>query len=292
MRKIDKPFRPIPEKLYQCFEAKQENLLAKKENHSFDGNCYNTAVKKELEILYHSKCAFCESKLNAIPKDNYEFTVEHFRPKKGGWYWLAYEWSNLMPSCRKCNEAKADHFSIDKRKKQNLPLITDSEGKEIIDLSRCIADCEELLAENALLLQPEVDNPMDFLAFDLEKLGYFVDDSKQKRAKYTLDLCKLNRSDLFERRKSIYDTFLTTIKDKLIELLEIYGNQYTDKELKFGFHSIFDKMYEGAEKEQSEYYSFRYFLLTNFDRLFLEKMPTPEMREILKNAFLLFLKKK
>ncbi len=62
--------------------------------------------------MQHDKCAFCESKVSAIAYGD----VEHFRPKAGyqqshdddlqrpGYYWLAYEWSNLFFSCSICNQ--------------------------------------------------------------------------------------------------------------------------------------------------------------------------------------------
>nr|WP_239015299.1 AAA family ATPase [Archangium violaceum] len=58
------------------------------------------------------KCAFCESQLAHISYGD----VEHFRPKAGwrqeeggplgrpGYYWLAYEWTNLFLACTLCNQ--------------------------------------------------------------------------------------------------------------------------------------------------------------------------------------------
>src|SRR5258705_11060485 len=76
---------------------------------------------KFLIKLFQGKCAYCESKIVV----NQPGDVEHFRPKgrvvdenfrpikirhkkKGemnhpGYYWLAYEWNNLFPSCIVCN---------------------------------------------------------------------------------------------------------------------------------------------------------------------------------------------
>lgn len=291
MRQVNKIFRPIPEKLLQCFQEKQLNLLAKRENHSFDSNCYNKSIKDDLKALYHNKCAFCESKLNNIPKDYYEFTVEHFRPKNL-YFWLGYEWSNLMPSCNKCNGKKDNNFQVpDKRKKQNLPLKDDVEGQDVIDLDKCIANCEELLAEQADLLHPEIENPMNFLAFDNQVIGKFVEDLSQRRANYTINLCLLNRTDLFLRRKEIYDTLLTQIKEQTILLMEIYGMDYDSKALRLAFETIFNKLYKSAADESAEYVSFWRFLIENFDELFIAKMPTKEAQNILKNAFVSFIEK-
>jgi len=61
---------------------------------------------------FHGKCAYCEA---PIP-DYQHGDVEHFRPKGGvtdaqgepvehpGYYWLAYDWRNLLPACIRCNQ--------------------------------------------------------------------------------------------------------------------------------------------------------------------------------------------
>ncbi|MDY6994467.1 MAG: HNH endonuclease [Pseudomonadota bacterium] len=100
MRKVNKDFNAPPEALQRGFQEHKINLLEKKSNHQFDGRIYNNAVKSKLKKLYHDKCAYCESSMS----DDI-FTVEHYRPKKGSYsyYWLGYEWSNLLPVCEKCN---------------------------------------------------------------------------------------------------------------------------------------------------------------------------------------------
>lgn len=67
-------------------------------------------VKLALRNLFHGKCAYCESAIEATqPTD-----VEHYRPKGGvqdrkahpGYWWLAMRWSNLLPSCIDCNRRR------------------------------------------------------------------------------------------------------------------------------------------------------------------------------------------
>jgi hypothetical protein len=69
---------------------------------------------------FYGKCAYCETKVD-VSSPTY---VEHFRPKAGvrdinnvtvqvtingvqvphpGYYWLAYHWENLLPTCWQCN---------------------------------------------------------------------------------------------------------------------------------------------------------------------------------------------
>src|SRR5437868_988560 len=61
----------------------------------------NSDVQAALSLLFHNKCAYCESSYAATqPMD-----VEHYRPKGGvegeaheGYWWLASRWNNLLPS--------------------------------------------------------------------------------------------------------------------------------------------------------------------------------------------------
>ena len=90
-----------------------------KKNFKFDSKIYgHTTVKKGLIKAQHDKCCFCESKVSHISYGD----VEHFRPKGGvrqtpkgplgkpGYYWLAYEWSNLFFSCQLCNQRFKDNL--------------------------------------------------------------------------------------------------------------------------------------------------------------------------------------
>lgn len=128
-------------------------------------------VKKRLEELFHGKCAYCESLYaSQAPVD-----VEHYRPKgriegaadHPGYWWLAAEWTNLLPSCLDCN----------RRRKQLAPTIstklevlyqTMQTGKQdsfpLIGV-RATQEPDDLTAERPLLLDPTRDNPDDHLAF-------------------------------------------------------------------------------------------------------------------------------
>ena len=84
------------------------SVIAKKGNYSSSRYGHNI-VRKELEYLYLGKCCYCETKINPVSTAH----VEHFRPKskitgvnKNGYYWLGYEWSNLLLACPSCNGIK------------------------------------------------------------------------------------------------------------------------------------------------------------------------------------------
>ena len=87
-----------------------------------DDKLYKGAMDYLL-ALTHGKCVYCESDIRTThPGD-----VEHYRPKRGvrdesgkivkikngnaeidhpGYWWLAYEWTNLLPSCIDCNRIR------------------------------------------------------------------------------------------------------------------------------------------------------------------------------------------
>jgi uncharacterized protein (TIGR02646 family) len=74
-----------------------------------------SAVREALALYYLGKCAYCE---NMEKKAE----IEHYRPKKGvtgeaahpGYFWVCYQWTNLVPSCRYCNTegGKANQFPV------------------------------------------------------------------------------------------------------------------------------------------------------------------------------------
>lgn len=87
----------------------------------FDSSVYGEAsVKKQLKKDQKEKCAYCETALCG----DYG-AVEHYRPKTQwkeldgttglGYYWLAYEWDNLLCSCDRCNgqAAKGNYKAAD-----------------------------------------------------------------------------------------------------------------------------------------------------------------------------------
>ena len=70
---------------------------------------------------FHGKCAYCEQ----VVTGDQHGDVEHYRPKGAvtdaenqtvyvvvdgqhrahpGYYWLAYDWKNLLPACIRCNQ--------------------------------------------------------------------------------------------------------------------------------------------------------------------------------------------
>lgn len=115
-------------------------------------------VKAALISEQYGKCCYCEAKFT----DNGYGDVEHFRPKGAvrmqgsgslsypGYYWMAYDWSNLFFSCQICNQ---------KYKKNHFPLEDEAKRKRYHD------DGNDLNVEAPLLIRPDEDpnNDMEFV---------------------------------------------------------------------------------------------------------------------------------
>ena len=158
----------------------------------FDSSIYgHPTVKQALRQAQFGKCAFCESKIGHVAYGD----VEHFRPKAGfqqspsdpltkpGYYWLAYEWSNLLLSCQICNQ----------RYKRNLfPLQAPDD--------RARSHRDDVDRERPLLIDPSTTDPEPHIAFRCE-VAYAVDDSAL--GKTTIEALGLNREELSERRMEL-----------------------------------------------------------------------------------------
>jgi len=183
-------------------KQKNKKAISEKNHHKFSYYYAHKEVKEALEIIYSEKCAYCESKTKHVSS----LQVEHYRPKAKvdedsnhkGYYWLGYEWSNLLLACPKCNEqgAKGNRFPI-----SNIRVSVHSH--------QYLADTSPLIDENPLLLNPEIDNPREHFIFDV----YGKIESSTIRGIATIEICKLDRINLnHNRKKEIIDDVFKILK--------------------------------------------------------------------------------
>jgi len=238
---------------------------------------YNSdEVKKTLNSLYHNKCGYCEGKANTA---KFSSRIDHFRPKNGikvdkrkidnhkGYYWLGYEWTNLIPSCEKCNIKKSNRFPL----KNETTRITDNlEAEGFLVSGRFVFEkfeINKLKREDRLLLNPEIDN--------VEKHFYFSPTGEIKHltdeGKTTISVYDLNRSSLiFERKKIIDDIFR--------DIVEIFTNDdysptsYTDLLKKLWSEKVVFSV-------EDEYSRFRYFIRNYFDIFVIRKFEMLGLKE-------------
>ncbi len=146
------------------------------------------SVLSELTALYNGKCAYCETKTT-------DLQIDHYRPKDK-YPWLANEWSNLLPVCEDCNNAKRNKFPIDNRK-------VEPENK----------NAEILIKEEPIIINPEIDTAENHFYFNKGGLIY----GHTNRGRKTVDILDLNRASLIKERKKLYDFFFEGLKNNIIK---------------------------------------------------------------------------
>ena len=171
-------------------------------------------VEDQLALSYHNKCAYCEKLCKA--------DIEHYRPKKGvnedsshdGYYWLCYEWTNLIPACVKCNRdgGKHNQFPILGSRLFSPIFLLDQN----LDLNENKINSTPLINEKPYLLHPEVDNPENFFEFEVDSKGEGIrikGIDTDGRGKKTIEICSLNRLELkLERVENVINPFKVAIE--------------------------------------------------------------------------------
>lgn len=180
-----------------------------------------------LARLFHKKCAYCESSYAAVqPMD-----VEHYRPKGGvhdapghpGYWWLAAEWTNLLPSCIDCNRRRYQDLYRIEAEGRDAAALQQLAGKQnmfpIAAGRRRAGGAADVLAdEDALLIDPCQRDPAAHLAWARRDPGTpdltsvllpalavpkMAGAAEDPYARASIDVYGLNRSGLVDARKDL-----------------------------------------------------------------------------------------
>ncbi len=152
----------------------------------FNNHIYGASqVREVLKGTQHNKCCYCENRTSPG-------RIDHFRPKgrvrqhkageeiHPGYYWLAYEWDNLVLACEDCNNKKSDYFPLkepEQRARNHLDPIS---------------------RESPLLLNPYVDpDPSLHITFEGSACRPITE-----KGRITVCLLQLNRTFLQDERQS------------------------------------------------------------------------------------------
>ncbi len=191
---------------YEQWQAQNNN---KKFTYPWEDEIWKWLKDFLLERVFHGKCAYCETKEVRSP-----YHAEHFRPKgmvqykklddsklhkalcsredssqieHPGYFWLAYDYKNLLPSCAFCNshEGKKNQFPVarqylfrfrlDEAELPNLkrpPFVSPTQQGIYYLLSEDIDDLE-----SSLLLNPLTDDPHEHICFGDRGIVAEVDNS-------------------------------------------------------------------------------------------------------------------
>ena len=180
----------------------------------FDNTIYgHDDVKEQLKKDQFEKCCFCEGKPVAFSAGD----VEHFRPKaailKDGersltfpaYYWLVYDWSNLLFSCEVCNR---------RFKRNRFPLENED------DRISSHLEHDHLHREKPLLINPTMEDPEEHITFEAEvpkpKNGSL-------RGEMSIECYGLGRRELNDARMDYLESvrLISKMMEKLIDEPEL-----------------------------------------------------------------------
>jgi uncharacterized protein (TIGR02646 family) len=160
-------------------------------------------LRQHLYSLAYGECVYCESALDVTA----ELQIEHYH-SKNCYPERAFEWTNLLPACTKCNVAKAEH---------------DHEGS---------------------LLKPDLEHPEPFfwLHPDTGELQPHptLDDADKQRALATIRLCNLQRPALCTQRADMLQRVSRWLSRLSLEtapssMLRDEWNEFTDPRGQYKF---------------------------------------------------------
>jgi hypothetical protein len=185
--------------------------------HVIDAALYKRQRDRLLMATYQ-KCAYCELRL---PAGQRKGDVEHYRPKgrarrmdgkvvkvqrdgveidHPGYFWLAYDYLNLLPACSACNRRAGDAASG----------MNTGKGDIFPTLDNNWAACpEDVSTEQPALLNPWLDEPSQHLLFDPDT-GLVI--GITERGRITVRLLGLNRDGLPEARRKACQDLRRTIQ--------------------------------------------------------------------------------
>lgn len=268
----------------------EDRLLEQESRFRWETEHYSRPIKEELKRLYHNKCGFCEIKLTESNTPQ-KFTVEHFRPKSMYW-WLGNEWTNLFPTCQKCNDNKEDDFDLryGNRFRVTEPTFT-SEGT--LDRNNCLASADEFINERAYFLHPEVDEPeafFEFLPDGSVKAKDSLSDWNKSRAQKMMDKF-LGVPSIEEKRLKYINNLRRDLEHHTNNFFKIVddGNP-TEREIRLGFNSFFEKLFR-TNAFESEFSRLGYWMTESFSAFFLEEdFFSDDIKQLILYAMELFLK--
>jgi hypothetical protein len=225
-------------------------------------------VRDSLKSIYKNKCAYCE-KLSHAPK------IDHHRPKgkvvgagnlNNGYYWLCYEWTNLLPSCTDCNsiEAKSSKYPLTGNRNNTHPI---HGNPPVTNSAFFVYDSAFNTGEQPLLLHPEYSIPENNFTFD--KQGKIFGSTPEGLS--TVEILKLDNSDLNGWRRKIYDDYLSDLQS-IVRKFFRQNAPVSENQFEEFISDWLEKIVNEANNELLEYTLFRKFILKNIDLFFISEL--------------------
>lgn len=174
---------------------------------AFNSNIWSELKRWLLENIFNGKCAYCESTVTVTDYGD----ADHYRPKASlsdtpdhkGYYWVAYDWHNLVPCCSRCNTGG----------KRNLFPIA---GRRVLSREEAVDFSTLDKIEEPLLLHPykNGDNhPMKHLVFN--KFGHVKPRNRSEKGRISIEVYDLGRKRLRDERRRSQNHAWLQFKDIL-----------------------------------------------------------------------------
>ncbi len=172
-------------------------------------------LKDHLRGLSNNKCWYSESK-----NDSAHCHIDHFRPKKkavdengndrGGYWWLAFDWSNYRYSAPVENVRKRDYFHVNSNKANSPNDAIEDEDIRFLDPTD-IEDPNKLAYTNEGLVTPKsiVQTNRNYI-----------------QAEYTIRRMNLNKEEMKDSRKAKYHKTNLLIR-QTNRLMNQQGNNFS-----------------------------------------------------------------
>ena len=207
MIRIDKPPKP-PDVLLSRgvkqtrkdeadYDKDPDGFISGREKFPLKGTIYGHKSVKNAQLnAQHGKCCYCE-KISCGE-------IEHYRPKRAvrqspkstnlypGYYWLAYDWDNLLVSCTDCNRNKSILFPLED------------------ETTRARSHHDNIQDEKPLFINPAKDEPREHICFCREEPVPVTELGRK-----TIECLRLRRHDL-QAARGDWLTMLEKLRDLIV----------------------------------------------------------------------------
>lgn len=281
---IEKDYNNPPSGLMDNkWNSLKSNVLIEKNNHKAKKECYRDTTLKVLSKLYFNKCACCERSRGE------ELQVDHYRPRKArdnktdseynhnGYYWLTYEWNNLIPLCSSCNNGKSNFFPLKNGNTNRISNHTNALAYNIVELQNY---------EEPLFINPELDKKPQrhFLYLPNGKVK-----GRTPEGITMVEFYKLNSRTKVRDRKKVIGNYIHDIGKSIGRFYksnDANKKQMFEGSLEAVFSNIIEKM-----KKKHELSLLHFFINQYFDEFIVSNFPLEWKTQII-NSFIEFKKQK
>ncbi|MBW4475018.1 MAG: hypothetical protein KME45_32255 [Stenomitos rutilans HA7619-LM2] len=165
----------------------------------------NTTFKQVRQVLTEMcsgarRCAYCE--------DSVADEVEHIKPKDL-YPESVFVWENYLYACGPCNGPKNSQFAVFSSMTARFTNVTRGRNAPVVPPE----------SGDPVLINPRIENPLDFFHLDLAGTFYFLprfqlNAKNKERAEYTIKILRLNERDYLARaREEAFNSYRARLSE-------------------------------------------------------------------------------